>query len=48
MPMYNLVEYSDNYADSFGSLCQFKRDKSPMNDAGNLLNLAVGNIYLFF
>ena len=32
MPMYNLIEYSDNYADSSGSLYQFKRDESPMND----------------
>ena len=30
MPMYNLLEYSDNYADSSGSLWQFKRDESPM------------------
>ena len=30
MPSYNLVEYSDNYADSSGSLYQFKRDESPM------------------
>ena len=29
MPMYNLLEYSDNYADSSGSLHQFKRDESP-------------------
>ena len=27
MPMYNLLEYSDNYADSSGSLWQFKKDK---------------------
>ena len=40
MPMYNLIEYSDNYADSSGRLCQFKRDESPMNDAGNILNFA--------
>ena len=33
MLMYNLIEYSDNYADSSGSLYQFKRDESPMNDA---------------
>ena len=26
MPMYNLVEYSDNYSDTSGSLWQFKRD----------------------
>ena len=25
MPMYNLIEYSDNYADSSGSLYQFKK-----------------------
>ena len=29
MPMYNLLEYSDNYADSSGSLHQFKRDEYP-------------------
>ena len=43
MPMYNLIEYSDNYADSSGSLCQFKRDESPMNNAGNPLNVALDN-----
>ena len=26
-PMYNLIEYSDNYSDTFGSLWQFKRDE---------------------
>ena len=29
MPMYNLLEYSDNYQDSTGSLYQFKRDELP-------------------
>ena len=29
MPMYSLIEYSDNYADSSGSLYRFKRDESP-------------------
>ena len=43
MPMYNLIEYSDNYADSSGSLCQFKRDESPTNDDGNPLNVALDN-----
>ena len=32
MPMYKLVEYSDNYLDTSGSLCQFKRDKQNMNN----------------
>ena len=43
MSMYNLIEYSDNYADSSGSLYQFKRDESPMNDAGNPNNIASDN-----
>ena len=41
--MYNLMEYSDNYSDSSGSLWQFKRDESPLNDAGNLNNVALDN-----
>ena len=31
--MYNLIEYSDNYSDTSGSLCQFKRDEPPVNNA---------------
>ena len=27
MPMYNLIEYSENYSDISGSLWQFKRDE---------------------
>ena len=27
MPMYNLIEYSDNYSDTSASLWQFKRDE---------------------
>ena len=27
MPMYNLIEYSDNYSDTSGNLWQFKRDE---------------------
>ena len=27
MPMYNLIEYSDNYSDTSGSLWQFKREE---------------------
>ena len=43
MPLYNLIEYSDNYADFSGSLYQFKRDKSPINDTGNPNNVALDN-----
>ena len=35
MPMYNLIEYSDNYSDTSGSLWQFKRDDAPVNNDGN-------------
>ena len=37
MPMYNLLEYSDNYQDSTGSLFQFKRDEPP-DDNANVAN----------
>ena len=43
MSMYNLIEYSYNCADSSGSLYQFKRDESPVNNAGNTLNVALDN-----
>ena len=45
--MYNLIEYSHNYADSSGSLYQFKRDESSMNDAGNPNNVALDNSTTF-
>ena len=32
MPMYNLIEYSNNYSDTSGSLWQFKRDKVLVNN----------------
>ena len=47
MPMYNLLEYSDNYADSSGSLNQFKRDQYPMNANTNPLNVALDNSVAF-
>ena len=32
MPMYNLIEYSDNYQDSSATLNQYKRDEPPEDD----------------
>ena len=32
MPMYNLLEYSDNYQDSSATLYQYKRDEPSEND----------------
>ena len=32
MPMYNLIEYSDNYQDSSATLYQYKRDEPPRDE----------------
>ena len=49
--MYNLhivqVEYSDNYFDTSGSFLQFKKDESPVKDAGNPNNISTINSSLF-
>ena len=47
MPMYNLVEYSYNYSDTSGSLWQFKRDESPVTNAGDLDNVSTTNSTCF-
>ena len=41
MPMYNLIEYSDNYQDSSATLYQYKRDEPPEANAIN--DLTVNN-----
>ena len=41
MPMYNLIEYSDNYQDSSATLYQYKRDEPPEGDP--IPDLAVDN-----
>ena len=33
MPIYNLIEYSDNYSDTSRSLWRFKRDEVSLNNA---------------
>ena len=43
MPMYNLLEYSDNYADSSGGLWQFKRDEQNMNNDRDLVNVTIAD-----
>ena len=37
-PMYNLIEYSDNYSDMSGSLWQFKRDEVTDKDVDLTIN----------
>ena len=41
--MYNLIEYSDNYSDTSGSLWQFKRDEQPKENNGNLSDVSTDN-----
>ena len=35
--MYNLIEYSDNYSDTSGSIWQFKKDELNVNDVNTVL-----------
>ena len=42
MPMYNLIEYSDNYSDTSGSLWNFKRDEIEGD-----VDLTIGNTSWF-
>ena len=37
--LYNLIEYSDNYKQSSGSLWQHKRNEQNFNAAGNIDNV---------
>ena len=43
VPMYNLIEWSDNYPDTSGSLWQFKRDEVSADNA----ELAINDSQLF-
>ena len=40
MPMFNLIEYSDNYSKTSGSLWEYFRDELALTDAG-----AIGNFH---
>ena len=45
MPMYNFIEYSDNYSDTSGSLWHFNRDEQPKENNGELPDLRADNSY---
>ena len=38
VPMYSLIEYSDDYSDTLGSLWQFKRDEVPADNTDLNIN----------
>ena len=42
MPMYNLVEYSDNYSKTSESLWQYYKDEPALTDVGAVKNFHVG------
>ena len=42
MPMYNLIEYSDNYLDTSENSWQFKRDEQNLNN-GNPANVTTAD-----
>ena len=44
MPMYNLIEYSDNYAKTTGSLWQYCKDIPARNNNNQIVNFAVNNL----
>ena len=43
MPMYNLIEYSDNYSKTSGSLWQYCKDIPAVNNDGNIVDFNGAN-----
>ena len=43
MPMYNLIEYSDNYSKASGSLWQYCKDIPVVNNEGNIVDFNGAN-----
>ena len=40
MPIYNLIEYNENYFKTCGSLWQYFRDEPALSDAGTIDNFS--------
>ena len=43
MPMYNLIEYSDNYSKTSGSLWQYCKDIPAVDNNDNIVEFNGGN-----
>ena len=43
MPMYNLIEYSDNYSKTSGSLWQYCKEIPAINNHGDIVNFNGAN-----
>ena len=44
MPMYNLIEYSDNYSKTSGSMWQFTKDTPAVNNNNTIVNCTNNNL----
>ena len=44
MPMYNLIEYNDNYCKTTGSLWQYCKDIPARNENNQIINFVVNNL----
>ena len=47
MPMYNLIEYSDNYSKTSGSLWQYCKEIPAVNNAGDIVSFNGLKLNLF-
>ena len=43
MPMYNLIKYSDNYSKTSGGLWKYYKDRSAVNNNGNIVDFNGAN-----
>ena len=44
MPMYNLIEYSDDYSKTSGSLLQYCKEIPAIYNAGNIVDFNRANV----
>ena len=44
MSMYNLLEYSDNYSETYGSLWQYCKDVPAVDNNNAIVNFAENNL----
>ena len=45
MPRYNLIDYSDNYSKTSGSLWQYYREEPALDNNDNIVNFSVNSAW---
>ena len=45
MPVYNLIDYSDNYSKTSGSLWQYYREEPALDNNDNIVNFSVNSAW---